>query len=190
MAQKHSEGERSDSTELYPLNEVVNLQSINDLEYLSWVLMEALRIQSPFDSIIPLHLTQDAKIGGIEMRKGDEFRIDIHSIHHDPSQWQKPLEFIPERFDQSNPISLTPNGKKRNHSSWIPFLGGKRACFGKTFAESTLKIAGTYLCQAFNFKFVNKKFEAEFPIAHFGMHGRDKIEIILTKASEIVTETA
>ena len=68
------------------------------------------------------------------MRKGDAFFINFHSCHHNATQWQNPHEFIPERFDHKNPISLTPNGSKRNPNSWIPFFAGKRVCFGKTLA--------------------------------------------------------
>ena len=107
--------------------------------------------------------------------------INLYGLHYDAAQWQKPLEFIPERFDHSNPISLTPSGKKRNPSSYSPFSGGKRVCFGKTFADSTFKITTTYLTQAFNFKFVNKKFETELPVAKFTMSRRNKVEIIFTK---------
>ena len=118
--------------------------------------METLRFQPPIPSNSMLHMTQDTKIGDINMMKHDVFVVDFVALHYDVSQWQKPLEFIPERFDHSNPISLTPDGKKRNPYSFLPFSAGKRVCFGKTFATTTLKIASTYMTQAFNFKLVNK----------------------------------
>lgn len=52
---------------------------------------------------------------------------------------------------------MTPEGKKRNPMSWCPFSGGKRICFGKTFAESNLKIMLTYFTQYFDFEFVEKE---------------------------------
>ena len=115
------------------------------------------------------------------MRKGDIFWVNVDAIHFNPKQWQKPREFLPDRFDHSNPLSLTPDGKKRSAFAWVPFAGGKRICFGKTFAESTIKITATYFCQAFNFKMEEKKFETEFPLATFGMNGRNKVNVILTK---------
>jgi cytochrome P450 len=48
--------------------------------------------------------------------------------------------FIPERFDPSSKYYLTPSGKKRHMNSFGPFLGGKRICVGKTFAEIVSKI--------------------------------------------------
>jgi cytochrome P450 len=55
------------------------------------------------------------------------------------------MEFLPERFDHSSPLSLTPGGKKRHPMSWVPFHGGSRVCFGKTLAEANMKILMLYL---------------------------------------------
>ena len=52
--------------------------------------------------------------------------------------------------------------------AWIPFNGGKRVCFGKTFAEVNLKILQTYLTQHFDFKFKNPKFNEKIPYSHVG----------------------
>ena len=48
--------------------------------------------------------------------------------------------------------------------SFIPFIGGKRICFGKTFAEASLKVVVTYLAQYFKMEFVDK---AKYPDASF-----------------------
>ena len=117
----------------------------------------------------------------MKVRKGDEFQIFIHGLHFNAKEWQRPYEFIPERFDTSNPISLTTSGQKRNPASWAPFSGGKRVCFGKTFADLNIKFVALYFSQHFNFEFVDKQYETKFPIAQFGMSKRNKAEVILTK---------
>ena len=117
----------------------------------------------------------------MNFRKNDEFMINACGLHFNAKEWQRPYEFIPERFNPSSPLSLTVDGKKRNPASWAPFAGGKRVCMGKTFAESSLKITTIYLSQQFNFEFVDKRYETEFPIVHFGMSGRKRIEVILRK---------
>ena len=108
-------------------------------------MLETLRIQSPVPTTTYTELIKDAKIGDINMRKGDKFTVTIHALHYNANEWQRPYEFLPERFDNSNPLSLTPNLQKRKTFSWAPFSGGKRVCFGKTFAEASLKIVATYL---------------------------------------------
>ena len=77
------------------------------------------------------------------IKKGQAFAIDANALHYDRTQWQKPQEFIPERFDPSSPMSLTPSGKNRHPNALSPFSGGKRVCFGKTFAETSMKIIAT-----------------------------------------------
>ena len=106
--------------------------------------------------------------------------MNINALHHNANEWQRPYEFLPDRFDHTNPLSLTPSGTKRNAVCYSPFAGGKRVCFGKTFAETSLKYVATYVSQNFNFEFVNKKFETKFPVSHFAMSGRNKVEVILT----------
>ena len=65
---------------------------------------------------------------------------------------------------------LTPSGKKRNSFSWVPFAGGKRICFGKTFAEMNLKVVAVYLTKYFNFEMVDEKHKAkEYPLLCVGM---------------------
>ena len=65
--------------------------------------------------------------------------------------------------------------------SWLPFSGAQYTCFGKTFADISLKILAIYMTQFFNFEFVDKKYESEIPIAHLGMSKRNKIDVVLTK---------
>jgi cytochrome P450 len=57
-----------------------------------------------------------------------------------PDEWQEPENFIPERFDPESPYYLTPKGTKRHPMSFGPFLGGRRICLGKSFAENIAKV--------------------------------------------------
>ena len=105
----------------------------------------------------------------------------MHALNLNANEWQRPFEFLPERFDYTNPFSKTPKGGKRIPSSWSTFSGGKRICFGKTLAEAELKVTLLYLSQNFNFEFVDKKYETQLPNSHMAMNKRNKIEMILTK---------
>ena len=71
--------------------------------------------------------------------------IHFEALGHNSAEWQRPTEFLPERFDPKSPLYLTPSGKKRHAMSWVPFHGGQRVCFGKTLAEGNLKILITYM---------------------------------------------
>ena len=92
------------------MKEVLTLDTLHDMDYVTWVVMEGLRWQAPNVSTSWLFMTQDTKVGQVTFKKGDIFNVDMNAIHFDASQWQRPYEFIPERFDNTDPISLKPNG--------------------------------------------------------------------------------
>jgi cytochrome P450 len=89
--------------------------------------------------------------------------IGIFYLHRNPLEWQEPDKFIPDRFDPSSPYYLTPLGKKRNPCSFTPFLGGRRICLGKTFAENIAKIVIASIVHHVDFEFVNKELNEKKP---------------------------
>ena len=131
------------------------------------VILEGLRFQGP-GGISPIVFKEDVKLGGkLNVKAGDRIRVLNWGMHKSSAEWQRPHEFLPERFDSESPLFLTPDGKKRHPMSWAPFSGGKRICFGKTFAESNLKIILTYFTQFFDFEYVDKNLYPgdQYPVA-------------------------
>ena len=63
------------------------MQNSHDLEYMSWVMMETLRIQGPAPVTTTLVMTKDAQVGNLNLKKNDEFMVNIHSLHHNANQW-------------------------------------------------------------------------------------------------------
>ena len=58
---------------LETLRKTVLLETVGKLDYLSWVVLETLRIQSPATATTFFEFTQDTKVCGVDCRKGDEF---------------------------------------------------------------------------------------------------------------------
>jgi cytochrome P450 len=56
---------------------------------------------------------------------------------------------------------LTPSGQKRHPLAFSPFLGGKRICIGKTFAETVAKLVVVGLISKFNFEFSDPKMKTQ-----------------------------
>ena len=92
--------------------------------------------------------------------------VNIAALAYNPNEWQRPTEIIPERFDTTNELSKTPDGKKRHNCSWVPFHGGSRVCFGKTLAETELKVLAVYMTQKFEFEFEDPAHMTKMPMAH------------------------
>ena len=67
---------------------------------------------------------------------------------------------MPERFDtksQNNEWLLKHDGKPRNPLAFTPFMGGKRVCIGKTFAEVTIRFTVPIMLHHLDFEFVDAK---------------------------------
>ena len=125
----------------------------DSFEYLKCCFFEALRIESPVPQSSPTTFYEDVVINGVHINAYDQIGIAIDYMQKDKAQWQKPDEFIPERFDPESPYALTPAGKRRNPYSFAPFLGGQRICIGKTFVEQVSKLTLPTLLANFDFAF-------------------------------------
>ena len=67
--------------------------------------------------------------------------------------------------------------------SFLPFSGGKRICFGKTFAELVLKVICSMMAHRFDFKFQEQDKYSKFnlPMIMLGQTHFPKLPMIVTK---------
>ena len=166
------------------LKQYLTLENQGELLFLNQVMMESLRLQPPTYTTSEYTLSQDAKIGKYNLKAADGIIINLQGLHRNADQWQKPNDFIPERFDINDPLSLTPAGKKRHPMSWAAFNGGKRMCFGKALAEIFLKFTATYMSQNFNMEYVETDKYPDtnsLPKAQLGQSEMPPIPVRLTK---------
>ena len=163
------------------LDKTLTLETTLDLEYTSWVMMEALRICPPIFSPSMMVCKKAIKIGNYNFEAGDTININITALHHNPAEWQRPMEFLPERFDLSNELSLTPSGKKRSTFSFGAFHGGNRVCFGKTLGEANAKTATAYMAEKFDMKFEDPKYETQLPMAQMDQSSVPSVWVKLTE---------
>ena len=69
-------------------------------------------------------LLEDMQLGKYHFKKGDEITNYLHGLHIHENEWQRPHEFLPERFDPASELSLNPAGGKRHSAAFSPFSGG------------------------------------------------------------------
>ncbi|XP_069584424.1 cytochrome P450 2K1-like isoform X2 [Ranitomeya imitator] len=102
-----------------------------------------------FGDIVPgsaPHVTsRDVTFRGYSIPKDTVIIPLLHSVLRDKAYFEKPNEFYPEHF-------LDSEGKLRKIEAFIPFSIGKRSCAGETLALMELFLFFTTLLQNFNFQ--------------------------------------
>ncbi|PKI56175.1 hypothetical protein CRG98_023443 [Punica granatum] len=102
---------------------------IMKLPYLHAVMKESLRLHPPAPVLVPHCPSEDTLISGFRIQKDSMVYINVWAIHRDPTIWENPDEFDPERFMNSN---VDYSG---NHFNYLPFGSGRRICAGIAMAE-------------------------------------------------------
>ncbi|PIA51608.1 hypothetical protein AQUCO_01100450v1 [Aquilegia coerulea] len=105
----------------------VNENDINKLDYFNCVIKETLRLHPALVLSLPRESISSTNIEGYHIPDKTRAIVNLWAIGRDPEIWDKPDEFIPERFI-NNPIDF--RGKD---FEFIPFGGGRRGCPGLTF---------------------------------------------------------
>ena len=126
------------------------------MSYLQFCINETLRIDPSVSNSSGVVLTENLQLGKYKILANSVMLINMRFLHHDKKQWREPERFIPERFDPKSEYFLTPAGTKRHPMSYGPFLGGKRICLGKTFAENIGKCILPIIISQLDMAFVNK----------------------------------
>jgi cytochrome P450 len=110
-------------------------EDVPQLEYTTKVLHEALRLCPPGAAMARMAL-QDVEVDGYRVEAGTMLIVGIYAMHRDPTLWDRPLAFEPDRFGREN-------SKGRDRWQYLPFGAGPRSCIGDHFAmlEATLALA-------------------------------------------------
>jgi cytochrome P450 len=103
-------------------------EDLEKLDYTFLCVKEAFRLGAPFTFLPELMSKEDIEIGEYQLKKESLIYVDIPYIHRNPEQWQKPNEFVPERFIGNHPMAKTPSGHTRHVLSYVPFYAGERRC--------------------------------------------------------------
>jgi cytochrome P450 len=74
--------------------------------------------------------------------------VSQYVTHHSPALWKSPLEFRPDRFQDSSAARSASNGQ----TSYFPFGGGMYFCIGAQYAINEAKLMLATLLQKFTFK--------------------------------------
>lgn len=115
------------------------------LPYTEAVIHETLRQSSLVATGVHHVANRDITLGGYTIPKGAVLNSATFTIHKDPRYWDKPEEFMPERWlDQDGKFVTKKEG-------FIPFGVGKRQCLGESLARMEMIIFTTTLLRQLSF---------------------------------------
>lgn len=120
---------------------------LDKLNYLKSIVRETLRFR--VSGIIPRATTNSTKILGYDIPGKTRVLINAWGIQRDPKLWDKPDEYIPERFLE-NSYDLRGQSKE-----YIPFGAGRRLCPGISYALREVEYVLSNLLYLFDWKLAN-----------------------------------
>ncbi|KAG2659252.1 zealexin A1 synthase-like [Panicum virgatum] len=116
------------------------------ISYLKLVFKETLRLHPTSPLLIPRQCRETCQVMGYDIPKGMAVFVNVWAIGRDPSYWDDPEEFKPERFETNN---LDFRG---TNFEFIPFGAGRRMCPGINLGLANIELALASLLYHFDWK--------------------------------------
>ncbi|GMN75511.1 hypothetical protein TIFTF001_056849, partial [Ficus carica] len=124
----------------------IDVDDINQMEYLKFVIKENLRLHPSLPLLLPRETSKSVEIGGYHVPANTRVFINAWAIQRDPSLWEKPEEFIPERFKSSS-VDI-----KGHDIELVVFGCGRRGCPGLAFGVASTEYIIANLLYWFDWK--------------------------------------
>ncbi|KAI3332740.1 bifunctional P-450:NADPH-P450 reductase [Ustulina deusta] len=123
----------------------IKVEHLSKLPYITAVLRETLRLDSPISLFGVVSLEDQLLAGRYPVAKDEPCTLFLTRGHVDPAVWGDDAhDFKPERM-LDEPFSKLPK------NAWKPFGNGARACIGRPFAMQEAILSMAMLFQNFNF---------------------------------------
>ncbi|KAJ8769385.1 hypothetical protein K2173_002589 [Erythroxylum novogranatense] len=116
---------------------------LSKLPYLQNIILEALRMFPSTPVMDPHMASEDCTLAGYNIPRGTVVLANAWALHRDPSVWDDPNTFKPERFEGIG------DGAIKN---FIPFGMGRRSCPGMNLGYRVLGLALGSLIQCFDWR--------------------------------------
>ncbi|GLJ52546.1 hypothetical protein SUGI_1118160 [Cryptomeria japonica] len=127
---------------------LVENSDIPQLTYLQANLKETMRLYPPGPILGPHKSIEACMVGGYHIPARTILMVNAWAIHRYPKLWNKPLEFIPERFiEKEVELDMYMRG---NDFEMAPFGAGRRGCPGASLAICMVQTTLARLLQSFD----------------------------------------
>ncbi|PKI44470.1 hypothetical protein CRG98_035144 [Punica granatum] len=129
---------------------LIDEPDISRLHYLQNIISETLRLKPAAPLLVPHRASEDCQIAGYHVPRNSMVLVNAWAIHRDPTLWDDPTSFKPERFE-AGPGEIN----KEAHKLMMPFGLGRRACPGAPLAQRVVGLTLGSLIQCFDWKRVS-----------------------------------
>lgn len=142
-------------------------KTISKLTYLDAVIKESMRLY-PVAPFVVRKLCREVQVDQkTSLPKGALACVWIYGLHRNPKLWDRPNDFVPERWLETS------------NSSYMPFCVGPRNCVGQPLAHVILRILLARLVQGY--EFVDPLKEQKDMQAGFTVLPDGGVELVLRK---------
>ncbi|KAL9338452.1 hypothetical protein Peur_070221 [Populus x canadensis] len=107
---------------------------VSQLPYLNACVKETLRLHPPVPFLIPRRALETCKVMDYTIPRDSEVIVNVWAVGRDPSLWEDPLSFKPERFLGSD-LDF-----KGQDFEFLPFGAGRRICPGLPMAAKQVHL--------------------------------------------------
>jgi cytochrome P450 len=117
-------------------------EDIRSLEYTKRVVQEVARLKPPIWWVARTAISDDT-ICGETIKAGTTVLISQFLVHRNPSVWEDPERFDPDRFETERVIN-------RSKFAYLPFGAGPRVCIASAFATMEMQFLLTMMLRRFD----------------------------------------
>ncbi|EEF48750.1 probable (S)-N-methylcoclaurine 3'-hydroxylase isozyme 2 [Ricinus communis] len=129
--------------------DMIRESHIPQLKYLNACVKETLRLHPPVPFLIPRRAPEACEVMNYTIPKHSQIIVNVWAIGRDPSAWEDPLSYRPERFLDSN-LDF-----KGHNFEFLPFGSGRRICPGLPMGTRQLPLILASLVHCFDWSLQN-----------------------------------
>jgi len=128
-----------------------------NLPYIRAIVKETFRMHPPLP-VVKRKCVEECEIDGYVIPEGALILFNVWAVGRDPKYWNRPLEFRPERFLESEAEGEAgPLDLRGQHFTLLPFGSGRRMCPGVNLATSGMATLLASVIQCFDLQVVGSQ---------------------------------
>ena len=151
----------------------VEEKDIVNLPYIDSIVKETMRLHPVAPMLVPRFSREDSRIAGYDIPKDTRVLVNVWTIGRDPSLWDNPNEFVPERF-LGKDIDV-----KGHDFELLPFGSGRRMCPGYSLGLKVIQSSLANLLHGFTWKLPENMKKEDLDMTEiFGLSTPRKIPLV------------